>query len=300
MRRLNTIFISFAVVLLASTKVVAQPSYGTTGLLNMPTAEMEESATFKVGANYLERHSSVSRWFYDTFNYYVNLTLFPWFEITYNMTLHKAVPNDRGLTTFWIPRTYGRFVNQDRQFGIRVRLLEEGTWNKWMPQVVFGWDDVSSNSWGDVDRRFEIADNAANNFNFRMYLVATKRFSFSGVGDLGAHLAYVYNNRSDYPLNAPSFGADYRFAFSDVDVFWKKAINGLDLMIEAYPAGGFGYSWTDDGKYMGAMDRGVHLGIYDINLGFKYYLWRDKIGLFGEFYGCKDFSGGIQYKVNLF
>ena len=54
-----------------------QFTYGTTGLLNMPTAEMQKDKTFLFGGGYLEKHATPSRWTYDTYNYYINITIFP-------------------------------------------------------------------------------------------------------------------------------------------------------------------------------------------------------------------------------
>ncbi len=49
----------------------AQFTYGTTGMLNMPTADMQRDKTFMVGGGFLEKHATPARWTYDTFNYYL-------------------------------------------------------------------------------------------------------------------------------------------------------------------------------------------------------------------------------------
>lgn len=54
----------------------AQTNYGTTGLMNMPTADMQRDKTFMLGGNWLNSHATVPRWWYDTWNYYINITLF--------------------------------------------------------------------------------------------------------------------------------------------------------------------------------------------------------------------------------
>ena len=46
----------------------------------MPTAEMQRDKTFMFGGGFLEKHATPARWFYDTYNYYVNITFFPWME----------------------------------------------------------------------------------------------------------------------------------------------------------------------------------------------------------------------------
>lgn len=69
----------------------AQINYGTTGLMNLPTADMQRDKTFMVGGNWLNHHATVPRWWYDTWNYYINITIFPWLEAGYLCTGHKAV-----------------------------------------------------------------------------------------------------------------------------------------------------------------------------------------------------------------
>lgn len=293
-------FILLSLCLLAGVfQLRAQYTYGTTGLLNMPTGDMQRDKTFLFGAGFLEKHASTSRWFYDTWNYYINLTIFPWLEIGYNLELHKAVKDDYGTQSsgYWVPNTYGKFVNQDRQFCVRIRVWKEGWWKSWTPQVVIGSDDVSSHSWGDTGKRFEVADNRSNAFNNRYYLALTKHLDFANKGELGIHLSYLYNRRSDYPLNGVAVGANYRFKLKD-DVSWQRYVNGLNLMAEFYPANGRGYLYKN-GFEPKAQERGIAIGKYDINIGASYSIWKDRINFIGELYGCKDFSGGIQFKIHL-
>lgn len=68
----------------------SQYVYGTTGLLHMPTADMQRDKTFLFGASYLDVAATPAHWNYHTFNYYINITIFPWLEIGYTCTLHKA------------------------------------------------------------------------------------------------------------------------------------------------------------------------------------------------------------------
>ena len=72
-------------------------------------------------------------------------------------------------------------------------------------------------------------------------------------------------------------------------------------MLEAYPADGQGmfYKAQLEGKDYKTYDRGIHIGIHDINIGACYSFWKDHINLYGELYGCKDFSGGLQFKIPL-
>ena len=92
----------------------AQFTYGTTGLLHMPNAEMQKDATLVVGGNFLNKHNLPSDywWGYDTFNYFVNITFFDRLEIAYVMTLVKGQKE----IEYWPEVTWGKFVNQDRHF----------------------------------------------------------------------------------------------------------------------------------------------------------------------------------------
>jgi hypothetical protein len=281
------------------TSLLAQYTYGTTGLLNTPTADMQRDKTFMVGGGYLNKHTSSARWSYNTFNYYVNITFFPWLEVSYNMQLHKALANDNGDTSFWVPYTYGKFVNQDRQFDIRLRLWKEGWWKSWTPQIVIGSDDISSHSWGDTSRRLEVSDNSENGFNNRYWIAATKHVIFTGVGELGAHLSYLYNRRIDYPLNGIAIGANFHLGLSEEQGVLNKYLNGINIMAEAYPADGRGTYHDQNGGVREHYRRGVAIGKYDINIGLTYTFWKDHINLITELYGCKDFSGGVQFKVHL-
>lgn len=105
-----------------------------------------------------------------------------------------------------------------------------------------------------------------------LYLVATKHLAIKNIGELGVHFAYVYNKRTDYPLDGPAFGANFRFQLSDSQ-FLTKAVNNLNLMAE-----------------------------YDsrtINCGFEYSFWKDYINAVVELNRCRYFSGGLVFKVHL-
>lgn len=297
---LKYIYLSLLLCLGMPLSVYAQYTYGTTGLLNMPTADMQRDKTLLVGGSFLEKHASTARWFYNTWNYYLNITIFPWLEVSYDCTLHKAVKDDYGIGTsnFWVPSTFGKFANQDRNFAVRLRVWKEGWWKPWTPQVVVGGNDALHNSW-EKGSKIGTTDQKTNGFLNRYYIAVTKHFDISNIGEFGAHLSYMYNRRSDYPLNGVALGANFRFNFKDEEFFWKKVVNGLNLMVEAYPADGRGYLYKNSFEPQEHLDRGFSIGKYDINVGASYSIWKDRINFIGELYGCKDFSGGIQFKIHL-
>ena len=238
---------------------MAQFTYGTTGLLHMPTADMQQDKTFMVGGGYLNKHSTPSRWNYNTWNYYLNVTIFPWLEVAYTCTIFDEMV-DRGVMI--------HMINQDRNFSGRLRLWKEGWWKEWTPQIVVGANDPTTGSGGDYTNMG--VEGNGNGYLNRYYIAATKHFSWHG--EWGLHAAYVYNRRYKDKLNGPAIGVDYQFALPESS-FFNKAINYLNLMAEY------------DSKF--------------VNIGAKYTLWKDHINIIGELRDCKYPSVGVFFKVHL-
>ena len=118
--------VGLMVLLLCPSALRAQFVYGTTGLLHMPTGEMQRDKTFMAGGNWLNHHATVPRWWYDTWNYYINITIFPWLEVAYTCTLVKGIHG----SSYWPQQTWGSFTNQDRSFHFRLRAWKEGWWKE--------------------------------------------------------------------------------------------------------------------------------------------------------------------------
>ncbi|MDR0940217.1 MAG: YjbH domain-containing protein [Mediterranea sp.] len=118
----------------------AQYAMGTTGQLLIPSADMQEDGTFMAGVNYLPTEVTPAVFAYPTMNYFLDMTLFSFVEITYRMTLLKSL-NSKGKYTYH---------EQDRSNTIRLRPIKE---KKWWPSVVVGADDLFTQKktefWGD-------------------------------------------------------------------------------------------------------------------------------------------------------
>ncbi len=130
-------------IAISSLQSQAQALYGTTGLLHAPTAEMQKDKTFMAGGNVL--HLVPLQYFNSneikyTFNYYLNITIFPWLEVGYTCTINYA---EHG-STYFPEQSWGKYTNQDRAFNARLRLWKEGWWKPWTPQIVLGLDDPTS------------------------------------------------------------------------------------------------------------------------------------------------------------
>ena len=81
----------FLIVLLVfvPSMLSAQMTYGTTGLLHAPSAEMQRDKTFMIGGNFMNKELTPPTWYYHTYNYFLNITFFPWLEVAYKCTLFK-------------------------------------------------------------------------------------------------------------------------------------------------------------------------------------------------------------------
>ena len=87
-KTLLTIGISLSIV--NSHLSIAQRSLGVSGLLNIPSADMQEDGTFMAGGNYLPQEMLPQEWGYNSGNYFVNLTFLPFMEVAYRCTLLKV------------------------------------------------------------------------------------------------------------------------------------------------------------------------------------------------------------------
>lgn len=81
---------------LGTNSLKGQAFYGTTGLLHAPTADMQKDKTFMVGGNMLDVNTLSRYWVRSeyhsyTFNYYINITMFPWLEVAYTCTLVNGI-----------------------------------------------------------------------------------------------------------------------------------------------------------------------------------------------------------------
>ena len=116
----------------------AQQLIGTTGLMNIPTAEMKPAATFDGGVRYLQKEVTGGVYSFHTGLYYVSFTPFDFVELTFRETLLK--------TQHSVTKRMG-YYQQDRSTSIRVRPLAERE-QRWWPSIVVGVNDIYS-AYGD-------------------------------------------------------------------------------------------------------------------------------------------------------
>jgi hypothetical protein len=253
----------------------------------MPTGDMQEDKTVMIGGSIVDHRTLSGYWAnYSeyhpyTYDYFVNVTFFPWLEVSYMCTLVKGING----STYWPKKTWGHFVNQDRSFHGRLRLWKEGWWKSWTPQIVFGANDPGSHSYnggGSID--WGGGQSGNHNYLTRYYLAATKHLDFKNIGLLGLHAAFLMNRgMTDVNYNRPAVGANFHFALPSSNSFFNKALNGLNLMAEICPG----------------HDSSLTKAKYSINVGGEYSMLGDHINLIAELYDGKYFSGGVQFKVHL-
>ena len=153
-----------------------------------------------IGGGFLNENLTPARFTYNTYNYYLNVTIFPFLEIAYTCTLFKVTPQ------WGVQSQMGKFTNQDRYFSLRLRALKEGQFFECIPAVVLGTSDPFTESGGG---EVMPAGDSGNGFFSRFYIVMTKHIPINNKGELGIHLSYLYNRRQDYHLNGVAGGISF-------------------------------------------------------------------------------------------
>jgi len=237
----------------------AQLTDGMTGLLHIPNAEMQKDGTAMIGGNHLNKHNLPNNywWGYNTFNYYINVTFLDRIEISYICTLVQGKNNGY----HWPQFTWGKFVNQDRHFAGKIQLVKEGEWWEHMPAIAIGVSDPTTGGAAGDYSDMNVTGSGNGFFN-RWFAAVTKHFQIP-YGELGVHATYLYNKRTDYPLNGLGWGINFRPDFH----------KNLNVIIE------------HDTK--------------TLNVGAIYSLWADHFNFLFELQKGKYISCGLVYKVNL-
>ena len=237
------------------------------GLLIMPSADMDESGTFKITNCYLNKNylpfnqyyaESSAYWGYDTFGYGFSITFWSRLEVAYSCTI---------LNGDWSPyaNTYRAKImkNQDRHFSAKVLALKEGEIWSWTPSVAFGVSDpiTSGGSEGYVE-----SGEAGNGFFNRFYAVAAKHFNTS-VGQVGTHLGYQYTRRTDFLASGPIAAVDWQPIWIQNRWFSPKFVLEYDAK--------------------------------NVNFGFISSIWDDRFEAMFVLQGFQWVSCGLRYKLRL-
>ena len=87
---IHKLLVTAAVLLAGAGAAHAQFSDCSTGLLQMPTAEMQEDGTFMITNNFLNKHATSTRWNYHTFQYGVTVSFWGRVELGYVCTIFNG------------------------------------------------------------------------------------------------------------------------------------------------------------------------------------------------------------------
>lgn len=171
MKKLFAVFFFFV-----SLFAYSQQYTGMAGLIQTPSAEMDNAGDARVGAHFLNGrmlpgHSTFKENGkpYNTGAFYISLTPFSWIECAYTITLMK------GAKGWHDPKAYG-FNHKDQHISLKVRPLKEG---KWWPAVVVGTDDPGTTA------------EKGNQYFANFYAAATKHVNLWNQ-TFGATVAYRY------------------------------------------------------------------------------------------------------------
>lgn len=236
------------------------------GLMNAPSAEMEESGTFMITNNYLNSHNvpNKKRWYSATFAYGFDLTFHERVEITYVCTLVKG---RKEKTNYWPEQTWGKFVNQDRHFSAKFLLMKEHQFWKWMPAIACGVCDPVTG--GNMTDYIGSDVSSGNGFFNRMYAVATEHFD-TPWGTVGGTLGYQYNLRKDCRYNAPCCAVTW-------DPVW---LNRPDSFLSSF-------------RLVAEYDART------FNLGLMTSVWKKHFEAMFELQDCRYITAGLRYRLVL-
>jgi hypothetical protein len=225
----------------------AQQYIGSTGLIHVPTAEMDTVGMARVGAHYIPEtmipndiaKDGNQQW---SLTNYLAITPFRWIYLSYGYTLWRCHKNLN-------PNAEMGFYSKDRYFSLRLQPIQEG---EWWPAVAIGGNDViGSNDSGKSE-----------SFHYQNFYVSTsKHFELWNCLNLGTHATYrKWRNNNNHrwnglvggvtlsPVSIPNLrvlaewdgsrvnvGADYRafkyFLVQASLIDGSKFAGGLSLMI---------------------------------------------------------------------
>lgn len=266
MRRKLLLSVMAAVLLLmAGVPARAQFMDCSTGLLQMPTADMQDDGTFMITNNFVNKNALSPRWGYNTFQYGIYVSFWGRMEIGYVCTIFndhwKGSPSRDG--SVWM-------INQDRHFTGRIRLLKEGEFGQnWIPSLVVGVSDPTTGAGGgEYISGTDKVSGTGNGFFNRFFIVMSKHFQTSW-GEIGAHAGYQFNRRLDYPINAPCAGVNW----SPIWLQHHGVLDGIDVVAEF------------DSR--------------TVNLGFIASIWENRFEAMFELQNFQWVSFGLRYKLRI-
>ena len=187
-----------------------QTILGTTGMMNIPSADMRAAGTFDGGASFIQKDLLYKKT-YNTYLYYVSFTPFSWIELTLRETLIKTRKSAQE------PDKIG-FYQQDRSTSVRLRPITEG---KYWPSIVIAANDIYS-------------DHGGSKYAC-IYGVATKHFPIASVGTIEATVGYAYPRKKGETYDGVMGGVSFSPAFfPDMRVMGEYDTQGYNFGVGAF------------------------------------------------------------------
>lgn len=143
---------------LPTLRLAAQQYTGLSGLLHVPSADMDDEGIARLGAHALNKHFTPAGFKhggkkYNTSDYYISVTAFPWLELSYAFTLLKMEERYYDGTTGKVG-----YKSKDRNLSFKLRLLKE---KDWWPSVAIGGNDIHgtaylTNYWVAASKHYDL------------------------------------------------------------------------------------------------------------------------------------------------
>lgn len=203
----------------------AQTIIGTTGMMNVPTADMRPAGTFDGGVSFMQkgllfdtyytkkRSSSkkiVEQEDYSTFLFYVSFTPFSWVELSYRETLVKRQKSSTD--------TQAESSMLDRSWSARIQPLKEG---KYWPAVVVGVNDIFTSG--------------GNSPYAGVYGVVSKHVPLQNIGTFEATVGYASPVKKGKTYDGVMGGLSFAPAFfPDLRVMGEYDTRGFNVGVGAF------------------------------------------------------------------
>ncbi len=193
-----------AIIVLAAAALLplasrAQQYTGLSGLIHVPSAEMNHEGDASLGIHFLNKAMTPDTGFlllgqkYDTYDYYLSLTPFPWIEFSYVCVKRKSAESEQ----LW------DYHRKDRSASLKIRPIKEGRYH---PAIAIGTNDFGTGIFKKDRTDVQL-------YFFNYYIAATKHLSFGG-NELGVTLAYRHFYRGyNAKWNGLVGGVTFRPAF---------------------------------------------------------------------------------------
>lgn len=262
LKSLKSILFLIVLLVLGSSSAFAQQYSGMSGLVHVPSADMDKAGDVRLGAHFLNREFTPGALKfqgekYHTMTHYLSITPFRWMEIGYTCTLLRSSKTEHGVEN---PDKVGLY-RKDRSFSFKLRPIAEKE-GKWWPSVAIGTNDAYPVRKGEkVNPNQSIS--IGNSFFANAYIAMTKHIEVKR-HILGFHLAYRQWNREE-------------------NREWNGVVGGI----------------TYNPSFAGNLRAVVEYTGDDINIGMDCLLWKHLL-LQASLQDGRYFSGGVCFRMNLF